>query len=247
MKPSCLLALACLLAGTTASSAATFVIAASNGIIAPSTRGQANTTYFGWELFGSEGAGGPNIVDDTTPDIGTNPGGVRIVTTNAQDHTPFAAPGAAANIYTFNGTLSEDLTMTTAGTNGSGFTTLIIQGISAPQGNPTYFSGQPTFGDIAGVTPTYISGLNAAGIEQFLVRYDLPGNLTNYTTSMIGSALHFSLDKLVVDTYWSATGYQGDTFAATPEPGRAMLLGLGVAGMCLRRRRRVTANNTAEA
>lgn len=218
--------------------AATLVINESSNVMAPTGRAGANSTYFGWELFGNDGDGTPGgVVNDTSTDIGTNPGGVRIITINGQDHTPFSSPTAAANIYTFEGTLAEDVTVTTAGTIGIGFTTLYIQGITAFQGNPTYFSGTPSFSAINGVLPTYVSGLNANGVEQFAVRYDLPGNETNYTFSMTGSAQHFSLVRLVVDTFWSPTSFHGDTLAATPEPSRAMLLIGGLTGLITRRRR----------
>lgn len=222
----------------TAAVAATFAISEATGIIAPSTRGSANTTYFGWDAFGNDGDGVPGgVVDDTTPDIGTNPGGVRLQTTNGEDHTPFSPPTGAGNLYTFTGSVAENVTVTTSGVVGAGFTTIIAQAISAAQGNPTFFSGIPTFTAINGVNPTIINGLNANGIEQLLVRWDLPGNQTNYSFDFTGAIQHYSNDKFVVDTHWSPTGYQEDTFAATPEPGRAVLIITGLATVVMRRRR----------
>lgn len=219
-------------------SATTFFLDQQSDVVAPTGRGGANTTYFGWELFGNDGDGVPGgVVDDATPDIGAA-AGVRIITTNGQDHTPFSGPTAAANIYTFTGTLGEDVTIVTDGVAGTGFTTIFVQGITAPQGNPTYFSGTPTFSSINGVSPTYVSGLNQNGIEQYVLKYELPGNQASYTFSMAGSDQHYSLERLVVDTYWSASGYQSDVaVAAAPEPGRVLLVGAGLFGMMLRRRR----------
>lgn len=221
--------------------AETFVLGEANGIVAPSTRGSANTTFFGWDAFGNDGDGiAGGVIDDTTPDIGLNPGGVRIFTTNGEDHTPFnpdTGPGSAGNLYTFTGSVAEHVIVTTSGVVGTGFTTIIVQAISAAQGNPTLFSGIPVFSDIDGVTPTLIHGLNANGIEQLLARWDLTGNQTTYDLDFSGPINHYSNDKFVVDTHWSATGFQPDQFTATPEPGRAMLAVLGLLGMAFRRHR----------
>jgi hypothetical protein len=222
--------------------AAVININSSNGILAPSTRGAANTTYFGWDAFGNDGDGVPGgVVNDTTPDIGTDPGGVQFITTNGQDHTPFAPPTGAGNLYTFTGTPAEQVTVTTSGILGSGFTTIIAQAITASFGNPTYFSGIPTFTAINGVNPTIINGLNANGFEQLLVRWDIPGNQSNYTFDFSGPYQHYSNDKFVVDTYWDANGFQPDIFGV-PEPGRASLLAASLLSMLMRRRRAARAS-----
>lgn len=220
--------------------AAIIDIGTQTGIISPTSRGGANTTYFGWDLFGADGPSGvvTKLVDDITPDIGTDPGGTRFMTTNGQDHTPFSAPSAAANIYTFTGSLAESVTVTTAGVLGTGFTTIYVQGLTANQGSPTYFSGLPTLGTINGVAPTFTIGLNANGLEQFVARYDLVGNQLNYTFTLDApvAAQHFSIDKFVVDTVWSNSAIAGDSFTAVPEPA-ALSFSLLALGMMFRRRR----------
>jgi hypothetical protein len=226
-----------LLTSTSVVQAATFAIHSATGIIAPTTRGSANTTYFGWDLFDNSGDGVPGgIVNDTTPDIGANPGGVQIVTTNGEDHTPFSPPTGAGNLYTFTGTPAEQVTVTTNGVLGSGFTTIIAQAITAGGGFGSNFSGIPTFTAINGVNPTVINGMNANSLEQLLVRWDIPGNQLNYTFNFSGPYQHYSNDKFVVDTYWDASGYQPDIFGV-PEPGRATLLAAGLVSLVMRRRR----------
>jgi hypothetical protein len=225
-----------LIAAASSTQAATFAINTATGIIAPTTRGSANTTYFGWDTFGSDGGGPASNINDITPDIGTNPGGVRIQTMNGEDHTPFGPPSGGGNIYTFTGTANENVTVTTNGVFGTGFTTIIAQAVTANFGNPTYFSGIPVFTAINGVSPTIINGLNANGFEQLLVRWDVPGNQSNYTFNFTGSDMHYSNDKFVVDTFWDANGFQPDIFGV-PEPGRATLLAAGLLSLVMRRRR----------
>ncbi len=222
------------LAAPAALPAATLVLTEQTGIAVPAGRGGANSTYFGWDTFtGTAGdAGFPNTtgaINDPSPEIGTNPGGALIVTTNAQDHI-----SGSGNYYSFTGTVGERITAPAAGIVGQGFTSIIVQFLSAPGFgaiNPVV-----DFGTINGVSPVVAQGLNGAGLGHLWAKWDVPGNQASYQIDFTsaGPDSHVSIDKLVVDTFWSATGFQGDTMAV-PEPSLLGLTGLGL--LAARRRR----------
>lgn len=223
---------AALLGTALPATAATFAINSVSTVVAPSTRGQANTTYYGWDLFsGNPGDPGfPNQtapINDSTPDLGTNPGFALLVTNNGEDHI-----SGSFNYYSSSGSVNETVTFDTDGSASQGFTSLILQGVTAfgPFGTPL------TFSDINGVTPEVVQGLNAAGKSQFWAKWDLPGNQNTYAgTILTGSNSFVSFDILSVDTYWNSGGFQPDT-ALVPEPASS-LLGLVSVAALLRRRR----------
>lgn len=227
--------LAAILMGTAAAApAANYLLSTQSGLITPTGRGGANATYFGWDTFtGNPGdANYPNLtaaINDSTPDIGSATGAL-ILTNNGEDHI-----SASGNYYSSSGTTNETITAPTAGVAGSGFTTIIAQGITAfgPFGSPLLFS------DIAGVAPQVFQNANAAGGAQFLALWQIPGNAPSYsfTITSPSSNSNNSLDKVIVDTFWSSTGYQGDTFAAVPEPTVPGLGLLAMLGLTLCRRR----------
>lgn len=181
-----------------------------SNVVAPTGRGvAANSTYFGWETF-NEVADIAVPINDSIPDLGTNPGGVNFQTTNAQVHI-----SSTRNLYVGSGTLSEQVTVTTDGTPGSGFTTIIAQAVTAFGGFPDTI----TFSNIAGVAPTVVQTNNSIGSGQVWAKWKIPGNATNYTFTVTGPAnvSGFSMTRFVVDTFWSATGYQTDVMrGATP-------------------------------
>lgn len=185
----------------------TFKLNQQSVVIAPTTRGRANTTYFGWDTFCEVGF--DNVpINDTTPDIGTTTTGVSFVTTNAEDHI-----SSSRNLYVGFGTLSEEITVVTDGTVDSGFTTVIAQAITAFGGFP---SSNLTFSAIEGVNPEVIVTTNLAAKGQVWAKWKIPGNKASYTftvTAPTGQS-GWSFDKFVVDTYWNATSYQPDTVTA---------------------------------
>ena len=213
--------------------AATFAISSLTTLVTPSTRGNAGTTYYGWDTFsGNPGdAGFPNLtapINDSTPELGTNPGLALLVTNNGEDHI-----SSSQNYYSASGSVNETVTFDTSGTAGTGVTTLILQGITA-FGD---FGAPITFSSINGVAPVVVFGVNAAAKGQFWVRWDVPGNQDTYTATLTsGANSNNSFDILSVDTYWnSGTTYQPD-LVVVPEPSSALLL--GVVGLMIRRRRR---------
>jgi hypothetical protein len=221
-------------------SAATFLLGNVSDVVAPTGRGGANTTYYGWETFNDVGF--RNVpINDSTPDIGINPGGANFQTTNGQDHVL-----NSGNLYFFAGTLAEKLTAVTNGTVGTGFTTVIVQGVTA-----SGFGGFPDAVTLAmnGVAPTqFVQGVNGASSGQFWAVWDWAGNLTNYDVTIAGvpNQAHYSFDRVTVDTFWSTSGFQGD-FLAVPEPSRGVLLMLAGLVVCLRRVRSGSGRETLAA
>jgi hypothetical protein len=208
--------------------ARTFTLNQVSTVVAPSSRGSANSTWFGWELFDNPNGNQVDPINDATPDIGTTTTGVSIVTTNSQDHI-----ASSGNLYVGTGLqLSEEVTVATLGTPGSnGTTTIIAQAVT---GGGSFLSSAPiTFSAISGVNPTVVTTANAVGKGQVWARWDVPGNAATYTFTMTspvvpppsGGPAGISIDKLVVDTVWrpSGAGPQPD-IARTTTPAIAHVL-----------------------
>ena len=206
------------------------------GVVAPSFRGDANTTYLGWDTFDSDDEqridpdDGPfifEVINDTTPDIGADGGS--FVTANDEDHK-----SGSGNYYSGFGAVSEAVSFDTAGVNGSGFTTVIVQA----QTLFGQFGAPIAFTPINGFAPSLVvSGTNATGKGQLFVKYELPGTADPQTFSMISGPFSFnSFDKFVIDTAWSPIGFAPATDSEIPEPAAA-LLALTALGASLARRR----------
>lgn len=208
-------------------SAATFIINEQTGLIAPSSRGSGNTTWYGWDTF-NEPATRAQPIDDSSPDLGTSVAGARFRTTNGEDHVI-----GSGNFYLFAGTPAEEVTAVSAGVLGTGFTSVILQGVTAADAYP----GPWTFDVVNGVTPTVVQGVNASGLGQFWVKYDFPGNAASYALPFSAGGPHYSIDRFTVDTVWSAAGFSPDSAITVPEPA-ASAAGLLAAGALLLRRRR---------
>lgn len=194
------------------------------GILAVDGRGAAGSTWFGWETF-NDAAARNQPIDDSTPDIGSA-AGVRFRTTNGEDHVL-----GSGNYYLSAGNPAEEVTVVTAGIPGTGFTTIILQAVTAFDDFPAPWR----FPAVNGVNPAVTQGKNALGFGQLFVRYDLPGNESGYVIPFGATGPHFSMDRFVVDTRWNPTGF-GPDLAVVPEPG-AVALGTAAALLSLRRRR----------
>ncbi|MES2736667.1 MAG: Ig domain-containing protein [Verrucomicrobiota bacterium] len=179
------------------------------GIVAPSSRGSAGTTFFGWEAFNNPGPAA--IINDNTPDIGTYVGSLaRFRTTNSQIHQ-FAGN---ANLYFLSGTLAEEVTVPTAGIVGEGgFTTIFLQIASATSGMGGGSFAGPITTTINDVAPTAVVQAGSATSAQYWAKWEIPGNQPTYTIVISGpeNQAHFSFDKVVVDTKFSPYAYVADT------------------------------------
>jgi len=214
-------------------------LSTATGPLAPDFRGNANTTYFGWETGTWDGNADPGA-DTLNPTPSINPAsGASITQNNSIDIV-----SGSNNIYTGPSSIDLSLVIPTDGTPGTGFTTIIAQGVGL-----TGFGGQMagfSFGDIAGVSPEYVitsaaeSG-NADGETQFWAKWQIPGNQSSYTVAVGSSGpaiivpgYPISITDLVVDTVWSPDGYAIDT--AVPEPASLGLAALGMTMLARRRR-----------
>ena len=211
-------------------------------VFAPSFRGQGSTTYFGWESFDDPTAGddvSPEdedwVIDDNVTDIGTYVGTLARLRGN---NLPFGQGGvdhisSTRNIYTAGSFLDETVTAPTVGTVGSGFTTIIVQGVTAF--GP--FGGDVLYSAINGVLPITAQTNNAIGSGQFWAKYEIPANAETYDFTLTSNGQNMSLTRIVVDTMWSASGYASD-LAIVPEPGSICLFALGSMAIGLFRRRK---------
>lgn len=215
------------------SQAAVFKIDLGPGLFTPTERGNSNTTYLGWDTFdkdpttGAPGNTSDGVISDSTPDIGTGTGS--IFTTNGEDHI-----SSSLNYYSSSGSVAETINFNTDGTPGSGFTTIIAQGITSF--GP--FGSTIQFGDILGITAVLVQATNTATNKgQFWAKWEVPSNQLSYSFDISTPSSSFvSFDKFTVDTIWSDTGFSADT-AVIPEPSSLLLSAAGVIGVLLVRRR----------
>ena len=179
------------------SQAADFTLRSSSTNVVPTTRGAANTTWFGWDSFGNIS----DPIDDTTPDIGTTTTGVRFRTLSGTDHT-----SSSGNFYSFDNPANEEVTVVTHGTPGSaGKTTVIAQLVTLFGG----FAAPWVVGEINGVKPVAVlQGSNSAGRGQLWAMWELPGNAATYTFTLNGmpGGTMYSFDKIEIDTFYDPSG-----------------------------------------
>jgi hypothetical protein len=180
-----------------ATHAADFTLRTSSTIAVPTTRGAANTTWFGWDSFGNIS----EPIDDTTPDIGTTTTGVRFRTLSGTDHT-----SSSGNYYSFGNPANEEVTVVTHGTPGvTGKTTVIAQLVTLFGG----FAAPWVVGEINGVKPVAVlQGSNATGRGQLWAMWELPGNAATYTFTLTGvpGGTMYSFDRIEIDTFFDPLG-----------------------------------------
>lgn len=225
-----------LLAAAGAANANEITLSFETGVVAPSFRGEANTTYVGWDSFDDAGAG-DMIINDSTPDVGTDSGS--FVTNNGEDHI-----SGSLNYYSGFGAVDETITFDTPGSFPSGFTTVIVQAQTLFGG----FGSLLQFGDIAVGSNSYspvleVQGTNAAGRGQVFAKYELPEVeasesfiLTGFTGAPGNAASFTSIDLITIDVQYSPSGFAPDSAVAIPEPAAAAVSLVGLAVLAVRRR-----------
>lgn len=197
----------------------------------PSSRGGTGTTYFGWDNF-QQVAGPPTIINDNTPDIGSDPSGLaRFRTANEELHQ--AAPNG--NLYFYSGglTLDEEVTVPSNGVVGeAGYTTIILQIASAASAmGGAEFADEIHIGAINGVAPTVVQG-KSANTAQLWAKWVLPGNQATYTIDIDGepNTPHYSISKVIVDTKYSRYAPVGDTVRLKTVEISTSVLATGIQG-----------------
>ncbi|MDB6139343.1 MAG: putative Ig protein [Verrucomicrobiaceae bacterium] len=186
-----------------------------NGLLAPSSRGTAKSTYFGWDTFADANGLKVGPINDSTPDVGTTTAGVNFMTNNGGLH--YSPNPASNNFYAADGPTDETVTVVTNGTVGAtGTTTIIAQAVTSRDDFP---SGAPlVFSSINGVAPTVVAQqVNQATKGQVWAKWEIPGNQATYTFTVKGQP-STSFDFFVVDTVWKSSGSQGDSVTAMPVP-----------------------------
>lgn len=213
-------------------SAATYDLATATGLFTPSFRGDTNTTWVGWDTF-DDGGTLSEVINDTTPDLGTGTGS--FVTTTGEDHL-----SGSGNYYSGGTPVAETVSFTTDAGVG-GFTTVIVQAM-------TLFGGwgdAVQFGEIDGVAPVLVlqadnqrMNFGTTGGSLF-AKYEIAGPITTpeFSISTPGFGGPTSFDQFVIDTVWSPTGYAADTAIATPEPASVTAVLVALVGLVARSRR----------
>jgi hypothetical protein len=237
MKASIFAPLGALALTLAASAAHANNISTATGPFTPSFRGGANTTYFGWEAGTWDGN-----VDTPTPNFDTvnstpsiNPSVGPVLTNNLP-----ASDIVSGSNNLYPGPFNLTLAIPTAGTEGTGFTTIVIQGNSLPGFPGPVYLDTFKFGDIAGIAPTYIVQPNSQVETQWWAKWEIPGNQASYNVNISATATFAgvaSVTDMVVDTQWSAASYAADVAVATPEPASLGMLGVAATGLLTVRRR----------
>lgn len=225
---------------------AEFNISTGVGPFAPSFRDLGNlnanfTTHWGWGPGAFDGPTNNENID--LPPVTLGIGGVDGTLSQGTDLRDIVSSGNSIYTFTFTSAgnpMNLQFGVPTNGTPGSGFTTIILQGMTMNFGSDTTFPDDSfIFPDVAGISPAVVIGQNNAApfkLGQFWAKYEIPGNAANYNIDLSLAANHVSISRLEVDTQWSATGYAPDT-AVVPEPSAALLTVAGSAALILRRRR----------
>lgn len=182
-------------------------------LIAPSFRGTGNTTFFGWDDFERNdpptGPMGSYLLDDSSPDLGVDPGGANA----RQNNSVWGNITSTGNLYSgfFPGAVF-DLTVSvpTAGSVGpSGWTTVVFQVLEN--------GGTPLLPlTLNGLPPVESATFDVNGRVQHAYEWHVAGNQSAYQIHIASLGPHAAIDAIVVDTVYASGSAPIDV--AVPEP-----------------------------
>lgn len=211
-------------------------------------------TFQGWDVFTSHvGPNAPHTVSGPAfGGVGSwvpiNIGGVaNAFDSNAPGNGSFVT--GSGNIYSPAGTVTPRAIVPnnldlTAGTNNSGWTTLIVQ--IRTQGSFLDITTGRLNGSILPVATEIIYNQIIPGgfggfVRDYWLQFQVPGNADFYQFDISTLETSVSFDRIAVDTVWNPTALnQGDAFleptplSAVPEPSTWALCGLtALIGACV--------------
>ncbi len=243
-KIPCVLLLTCsiLIAATTAR-AEVYDLTVATSLYAPSFRGEADTTWFGWnegQFFGSP-VPGPSLRILNNPATSNGTIGLTGVELYQNDRASgnFTMIGSSVgNIYTGSGPVGKQAAATLVAPmpvgGVDGYSTIVIQGRTTTAGGfstiESLISNFPVFSSINGVSPSFVITGNAANQGQWWAQYEIPGYAPSYSIGLTfpggSGTTPISIAGLTVDAYWSATGYADVSAVPEPETWALGILGL---------------------
>ncbi len=228
-------------------------------------RGDANTTFYGWDIFEPNGpavspapfvpGGQPQgfigfQLNDSTPDLGTDPGGVSF--SQNLNGGNFEINGGSIDGYVrqstnlYSGFAPGDIFDATAiikssGVIGTGFTTVLVQMEANGVDNFSILPSEITLD--GSEADAFALGINENGIAQLWMEWNLTGNSETYNLDFLGSTDSGNLGVITIDTAWTSGPQSSidnaNVTAIVPEPAAASFLLLAsLAFVSLRRRRR---------
>lgn len=239
--PYVLLLAGSIFAAATTARAEVYDLTVATSLYAPSFRGQADTTWFGWnegKFFGSPvPSSGSRVLNNSATSNGTiGLTGVEFYQNDRASGNFTMIGSSAGNIYTGSGPIGKQAAATLvapmAAGGVDGYSTIVIQGRTTTAGGPatiqSLLANYPVFSSINGVSPSFVISANAANQGQWWAQYEIPGYASLYSIGLTfpggSGTAPISIAALTVDTHWSATGYVN--VSAVPEPG-TWALGIG--------------------
>lgn len=217
------------------------------------TRGNdANTTFYGWDSFEDSGVGGSvggSILDDSTPDLGIDPGTARFFQgTNGLASPPppilYGHRSGSGNYYAgflASSVMDDTITGTAVSSGSGGFTTLVLQAV----GQPASGVGSVDFVASAGWTKVKdIYGTSSNGTGHYWQEWIQAGDNLAFSIDMDSVATSYAFDAFTIDTFWtSGSSAAINSVTAVPEPSTYAMMALGLGLLIFARRRMAKANS----
>ena len=167
------------------------------------SRGDADSTYFEWDVFSSAFGG-------NDPDVGQFPGELPDgwVTPDVVETTGSAFVTGSGNLYSPFGPINVEVTVPNYG-YGAGQTTLLLQVLT--EGNELDYDNVVAMGE-APVEMTFISRelADQGYIVEVLYEFAIEGNPTEIVIEIPTSDAHVSINRIAVDTLAFENVCRGD-------------------------------------